>query len=191
MCLIGLFFLTIYIFSVDKHETKHGKPSYTTIFLSCMALLALLIPPKSLTHTIASTRSTTAQQNASSLAIKSTIDNFSSDLTRFDIADWNNLLASSPIDAQIVDKKAKFQGFVYSDGSSQKFIARFKLTCCAVDATPLAVPVLKSDTLDSVELGQWVNVEGVFKKEGNPKYPYQLEVTSIDSIKEPDEPYVY
>ena len=112
-----------------------------------------------------------------------------------DARDWAMLLRQAG-GAQAEGRTASFIGFVLpaADASEDVFFAaRFVVSCCAVDAQPLGVPVLSPDWgRDHVE-GSWVEVEGVFV--ANPDVtsdqPIVLRPFSITPIDEPDDPYVY
>ena len=191
---IGLAIYTYTLFSSDKAGGNAAK-NQTTILgylpLLIVAISALILSPVSLSQLLASDRSSESTQNSVEKTSHSTLDTFSTDLTRFSIADWNNLLASGATQDQIVGKQAKLEGFLYEDNTGQLFIARFRLTCCAVDATPLAVPIVATQELEALELGSWVELEGDFVDTATSSYQFKLDVKSFTQIEEPDEPYIF
>lgn len=112
-----------------------------------------------------------------------------------DARDWAMLLRQGG-GAEAEGRTASFIGFVLpgADESDDVFFAaRFVVSCCAVDAQPLGVPVLSPDWQRDHAEGSWVDVEGVFV--ANPDVtsdqPVVLRPFSITPIDEPDDPYVY
>ena len=152
-------------------------------------LLGALLPPRSLSQSIAANRSTTQYTDAGSSSITS-FEAFSQDLSRFSLQDWQSYLATNPKPEQIAGIKATITGFLYTESSGQKFVARFRVTCCAVDATPLKVPLKDYEQLRSIAEGQWITASGIFVK-ATDQYPYQLEAATITPIDEPGNPYVF
>ena len=178
--------------STQKQLDTIYRSTVSTLPVLIVTTCAIVLAPASLSQSLASSRSSVSQQNNVDQTTHSTLDSFSSDLTRFSIADWNNLLAAAPSSDDIENKQANVEGFLYRGDNNQLFVARFRLTCCAVDATPLAIPLVESDELTSLELGQWVSLEGSFTATSdNADHPWQLQTSSVQSIEEPDDPYVF
>jgi putative membrane protein len=67
------------------------------------------------------------------------------------------------------------------------------VTCCAVDAQPVGVPVHLPGWQDDFEADQWVRVAGTF--DTNPSrsstQPLALRPDTIDAVDQPEEPYLY
>jgi len=189
-----LFCIALVVQNNKKHKKRNNQKQLDVVSSLPLYLLvgcALFLAPSALSQSLASSRSSASQQNNLSDTRHSTLDTFSTDLTRFSIADWNNLLASRPSPKQIDNKQANIEGFIYSDDRGQVFVARFRLTCCAVDATPLAVPLISTPELAAIEFGEWVIVTGAFTKTTDDTHPWQLAVETITKIEEPDEPYIF
>jgi uncharacterized repeat protein (TIGR03943 family) len=182
---IGLVLLVI-----SLATTKPYKVSKSGWLVVAVAGIALFLPPQSLSQQVAVSRENQSlyQNNSPD---QTTYDSFSSDLTRFSVADWSRLLNSSPSAAQVVGKQANTDGFIFQNSSSQKFVARFQLTCCAVDATPLTVPLLESPLSNNLPVGSWVSVQGTIVQVDDQSYPFQLNIENSQFIPEPKDPYVY
>jgi putative membrane protein len=182
---IGLVLLSIAFLKTTQYRVN--KSGWIVVIV---AFIALFLPPQSLSQQIAVSRENQSlyQNNSPD---QTTYDSFSSDLTRFTVADWSRLLNSSPSSGQIVGKQASVEGFVFQNSSSQKFVARFQLTCCAVDATPLTIPLLESAISNNLPIGSWVSINGVMAQSNNQTYPFQLDIIESKQIPEPKEPYVY
>lgn len=162
--------------------------SWTVWLVATVALLALFIPPTTLSDTLAGSR-LQRTSNAPTTA-QSTFDTFSADLTRFDVRDWSAFLSSGPPANGVVGKKADVIGFIFNE-NDQRFIARYQLTCCAVDATPLAIPLADNDKLDTISDGEWLQLQGEMVSTDSQTYQYQLLPQSFTVIDEPEQAYVY
>ena len=157
--------------------------------LILFALIIALLPAFTLSERTASSR---LQQNYTQIKSEQlSFDAFSQDYSHFDIADWLSLLSSTSDVNDIVGKKANLQGFVFTDQSNQRYIARFKLSCCAVDATPLTIPLLNSETTSQLVDGAWYEVEGAFVETKDTSHTFQLDLTKSTQIEEPADPYVF
>ncbi|MCA9324175.1 TIGR03943 family protein [Candidatus Saccharibacteria bacterium] len=180
MSSVGAISLAIALTMKSLHPTK--AVSFPLLILCITYIITIVaIPAKTLSPRTALTRQQTNQLLPTSE--RSTFDSFSSDYSHFDIKDWYTLLQSNPRPEQIIDKEAKLNGFFYrKDGNP--YIARFRLSCCAVDATPLAIPIEVSENLLE---GEWYSISGKIVDSANPK----VKVAEIHKIEEPDEPYIY
>lgn len=114
---------------------------------------------------------------------------------QFSLKEWASLLVQTK-DVKLFDgKPATITGFVSPapDNSPDAFyIARFVMTCCAVDARPIGVPVYQPGWRNSYKADQWLEVKGVFMQ--NPAtgtIPIVLDPRMITEVGEPSEPYVY
>lgn len=175
--------VTNWIFSKEKEK---NKLNIFGILIAILTAAAVLLPPTSLSERTASGRIQSSTKTVSQSQTTS-YDNFSQDFTHFDIVDWTSLIATNPPDSQIVGKSARFIGFVFNN-ENNKYIARFRLSCCAVDATPLTIKLGTSPAIDNLAEGTWIEVIGIFeKKDSN----FVLKVDSISQISEPEQPYVY
>jgi len=175
------------IISLRKYDNKKLRYKLTDLIVVIMALVALILPASTLSYQTATNRLQTTKLSESTPDISS-YDSFSQDFTHFDIVDWATLLSSQPPDNLVVGKNAKFYGFIFSDGDANKYIARFKLSCCAVDATPLTVRLINNDLTNTLDIGAWYEVEGKFIKENN---QFLINLNTVKRIDEPEEPYVY
>jgi putative membrane protein len=73
------------------------------------------------------------------------------------------------------------------------FVARLAVSCCAVDAQPIGVPVYRPGWRDEIEAGAWITIQGTFVKNPSPesKESVAIGVGSLAKIDEPDQPYVF
>ena len=184
LALIGAILLII---SFKRESNKKEKLSISGFLVIIVALISLTFPPVSLSERTAQSRLQTSFINSANSS-PSSFDSFSQDFTHFDIVDWSSLISSKPPEEQIVGKSAKLIGFIFVDGNENKYIARFKLSCCAVDATPIKIMLSKNDLSKSFIVGEWKQIEGKLILEDG---QYKINVESAVTIPEPEQPYVY
>ena len=171
----------------EKKTTNYYSQeiSKVGVALSCLLLIMLYAPPQSLSQKTAQNR---LQQNPNVAAhSKLSYDAFSQDFTYFDLQDWYSYLASQPAEDRIIGKKAHVNGFIF-DASGTRYLARFQLSCCAVDATPLSLPLENDDVALSLTPGNWYEITGSFIKRSE---KYVLKITVADPIPQPEDPYVF
>ena len=94
----------------------------------------------------------------------------------------------------MLGKQVDVSGYVLDqDEDDVFFIARLAVSCCAVDAQPIGVPVYRPGWRDEIEPGTWIAIQGSFVK--NPSRDSQesvaIGVGSLAKIDEPDQPYVF
>lgn len=106
-------------------------------------------------------------------------------LWTFDITEDKSTLAGQPV---------RLEGFVLRNETlpeGQFMVARFIITCCVADASAIGIPVQPPGDPDS-QLSGWIRVEGVMSvaESAGRETPLILAET-IQSIPEPDQPYLY
>jgi uncharacterized repeat protein (TIGR03943 family) len=159
--------------------------------LICAALALLVIPPATL--------SSTARQNRELVTSGQVLDStkvaalVGADPATFSVKDWAALLSQGGPEA-VLGKQVDLSGYVLDrDEDDVFFIARLAVSCCAVDAQPIGVPVYRPGWRDEIEPGTWIAIQGAFVK--NPSRDSQagvaIGVGSLANIEEPDQPYVF
>lgn len=161
------------------------------------ALSLVVIPPSTLTSATVDQRAINstgvgAEVQSVDAASVASIEAFSS----FTVLDWASLLRQSS-DANFYEgKPVDVVGFVTADPDDPEnvfYVSRFIVTCCAVDAQPVGVPVYLPGWEDSVAIDQWVRVAGEFAP--NPSrsstQPIALRDSTVTEVGEPDEPYLF
>jgi uncharacterized repeat protein (TIGR03943 family) len=168
--------------------------SLALVVIAGIALVVL--PPASL-----STGSVNTADLSAGDAITASIDDESqrlvgADYADFTVKDWAALLRQGVDEQFLSGAEADVVGFVIADEADPDnvfYLARYVVTCCAVDAQPVGIAVYSPGWQDDVEAGEWVQVAGGFV--GNPSTtntePLLLEADSLMGIDEPSEPYVY
>ena len=119
--------------------------------LICAALALLVIPPATL--------SSTARQNRELVTSGQVLDStkvaalVGADPTTFSVKDWAALLSQGGPEA-VLGKQVDLSGYVLDrDEDDVFFIARLAVSCCAVDAQPIGVPVYRPGWRDEIEPG--------------------------------------
>lgn len=151
----------------------------------------LVLPPAALTSATADNRDIAG---STALADADTTELVGGDSTSFSIKDWATLLHQGLGDDFFTGKSADISGFlVATDDPDVVYVARFLVTCCAVDAQPLAVPVSLPGWQDDHAVDDWVQVTGSFAPNTDPSAtePIVLVPAEFTAIEQPAQPYVY
>jgi uncharacterized repeat protein (TIGR03943 family) len=184
----------------DDHDHDHAAPVSALnrlllwskgAVLICAALALLVIPPATL--------SSTARQNRELVTSGQKLDStdaaalVGADPATFSVKDWAALLSQGGPEA-VLGKQADVSGYVLDRGEEDVFfIARLTVSCCAVDAQPIGVPVHRPGWRDEIEPGAWIRIQGAFVN--NPsrdsQEPMAIGVGSLAKIDEPEQPYVF
>lgn len=205
MAVLGLAFVVASFFFP---ATASGEPTTTrrrlvlsvtgsAVLLSIAAVAVLALPPATLTSATATQREVNSGGlDTTEAAEQAAVLVGTGDYERLSVKEWVSLLAQSEDPALFADKTARLTGFVLPDADDPDnvfYIARFVVTCCAVDAQPIGVPVYLPGWANSYSTDEWVEVTGVFTP--NPSVSAQaslaVEPTTIESVDQPSDPYVY
>lgn len=185
----------------DEHEhgdepgSRRGRlwpvGSVLTIVTAVVALL--ILPPSTLTTATVAQRDLNG--SASALTLKAPALPGKGDYSAFTVRDWASLLRSGAGQDFFADKIATVTGFISADKTDPNvfFVTRFVVTCCAVDAQPIGVPVYHPGWQNEYKTDSWVTVTSSFRT--NPNAASREAIVLIpDSIKpttQPAQPYVY
>ena len=157
------------------------------------AFALLVLPPATLTSATAAQRSinssgATLDQDAPALV--------GGDTSQFTVKDWALLLRQSPDASTFADKTVDVTGFVTAspdDPDNVFYVARFVVTCCAVDAQPVGVPVYLPGWSERFAPDQWVKASGPIVPNPGSSSAESLLLTpdELSVTDQPDQPYVY
>ena len=148
-----------------NHKTPHKRyrPYGTMVIIIISVVMLLVIQPAALTSLTVSQRVMNSGVNATSDARESAILKERGSYTNFTIKDWSLLLSQSSDPKQYQNKPAKVSGFITaSKDENIFFVSRFVVTCCALDARPIGVPVYSPGWRKTFAPDQWVETSGVF-----------------------------
>ena len=194
MSVIGLAVLLLNAYlskDSDQHEHKQSKLLYLPMLF--LILSAIFLPARTLSSATVSQRAIDGGSIVSTSQSRPLSALFAGSTKSLELDDWSRLLAVNKDPSFYDNKPATVSGFIYDAGLGDDtvWLARFVLTCCAVDAQPVGVPVQIKDWQAEYDQDEWVEAEGRFKP-GETALGEQLilipDVTS--KIDEPDEPYV-
>lgn len=161
-----------------------------TIVVATGALLVL--PPTTLTSATATQRSINSATSALDASSPTLVGG---DTTNFTVKDWALLLRQNPDVGYYSDKDVDVIGFVTAspDDENVFYLARFSVTCCAVDAQPIGVPVYLPGWQEQFEEDQWLAAKGGI--ELNPgstgDEPLVLVAETLEVTEQPEQPYVF
>ena len=158
------------------------------VLASGLVVLAVVLPPASLSAELALARSSGAPPVLSTSATLALAT--SDDTSTFGIAEWASLLSTTTDPARFVGEKATLTGFVGPDGDGKGFaLTRLVIVHCVIDAQAANVPVAELAGGENLAPGQWVEVEGEFVRDDGGALV--LQPSSVTPIDEPGDPYEY
>ena len=166
----------------------------TALVIVAVAAVALLVvPPAPLTSAAVEQRSLNGSSNTLTDA---SAGGASGDTSSYTVKDWATLIRQGASAEDLTGKTATLTGFVTPDADDPDnvfYVARFVVTCCAVDAQPVGVPVYSPGWSSSYATDSWVTLTGTF--ETNPSVlstaTTVVQPDSITAVETPSEPYVY
>ncbi len=200
----GLFVLLAFLLPPQTGSEQHENESpprgawlwvpanIVLIVVTAAGMLAL--PPTTLTTATVSQRDING--SATSSVQDDAITLVGGDDSVLTVKDWAGLLRQGADETSLAGKSPTLVGFVTPDPDDPTnvfYVARFIITCCAVDAQPVGVPVYLPDWQDQFAVDEWVSVTGAFVS--NPSSSslqgIVLSPSDISSTDRPAQPYVY
>lgn len=158
------------------------------VLASGLVVLAVVLPPASLSAELALARSSGAPPVLSTSATLALAT--SDDTSKFGIGEWASILATTTDPARFVGQKATLTGFVGPKTTSDGFaLTRLIIVHCVIDAQAADVPVAEVAGAGDYSPGQWVEVEGEFARDAGGSLV--LQPSSVTAIDEPGDPYEY
>ncbi|GAA2224174.1 TIGR03943 family protein [Herbiconiux moechotypicola] len=164
----------------------------SVVVVAATAVALLVIPPATLTS------ATVAQRdlNASAAVAEEAPELVGTDTAGFTVKDWASLLRQGAGEEYFAGKTADITGFVTPDADDPEnvfYIARFVVTCCAVDAQPVGVPVYLPGWQHDYAIDSWVSATGGFgpNPSGTSAQAIVFEPAELTAVDQPAEPYVY
>src|SRR5215211_4873384 len=183
------------------------KPSFTVLVAVLVLVAAYALPARTLSSGTADQRSANfnsiqAQPSGSgagsgagsSIAGGDTLALFGADTSRLTVADWALAFNLRSTPASYVGKEVDVVGFVFHPKGTPEdvfYVSRFSVTCCAVDARPLGVPVYSPGWQEEFEEDSWVHLTGSFAEtEEDISEPVVVTPKNIEPTEQPERPYV-
>lgn len=183
--------------STDESHAGHTHDKegvHVSIPLAVVLLVALVLPAQSLSSSTVSQRSTDAGSLVATTETEPISTLFAGSSKGLGVTDWARLLNANTDPAYYVNKPANFSGFVYDAGLGDDavWLGRFIVTCCAVDAQPVGVPIELPSWASQYEQDQWLEVAGEFEVRQTLEGEQLILIpTSVTAIDEPENPYAY
>ncbi|MGH3148382.1 MAG: TIGR03943 family putative permease subunit [Rubrobacter sp.] len=109
------------------------------------------------------------------------------------IEDWVAAFGVEPNANFYEGKEVNVVGFVFrAEGTPDDvfYVSRFVVTCCAVDAQPIGLPVRSPGWQERFEDDAWVRVKGRFANETGVAEPVVVEPERVERTAQPPNPYV-
>jgi putative membrane protein len=155
----------------------------------------LVLPPRTLTTSTVTQRALNSSTVASDAAPDQELLG-TSDFSTLGVKDWSQLLAQTTDPTFFTSKSVDITGFVSADPDDPEdvfYVTRFVVTCCAVDAQPVGVPVYQPGWSSTLQKDEWVRVTGPFAS--NPsagsRQPLAVMPQGVQQVDQPADPYVY
>lgn len=164
--------------------------SAALVAASAIALLAL--PPTTLSASLAADREVNA---AIGIDEGDAVVLVGGDTSAFTVKDWAILIRQAGAAPALRSAEPTIIGFVVPiEGNPDAFaIARYAITCCAVDAQPFGVAVLMPGWEGRFAPGDWVSASGRFVEnpDASATAEWALQAAEVAAIEEPSDPYVF
>ena len=177
-----------------RHAKGHSAMEWLSLSLVAgVVVISLVLPPTTLSSYTAENRSfgTVATSPAADAL---DLDSATSGFENLTVRDWASLLIQTQDPSFFRGKPFSALGTVTDSGDPDVFLlTRFVVTCCAVDAQPVSVPVYFPGWRDDYAPDTWVTVSGGFQVLPDVSAPGNLAVVTADIVVEevPREPYLF
>src|SRR5215217_91045 len=146
------------------------RPSFTVLVAGLVLVAAYALPARTLSSDTADQRSAnfnSTQAQPSARAPSDTLALFGADTSRLTVADWVSAFNLKATPDSYVGKEVDVVGFVFHPKGAPEdvfYVSRFSVTCCAVDARPIGLPVHSPGWQDRFKEDSWVRVTGSFSE---------------------------
>lgn len=178
----------------DAHEDHHdhhprhplavGATVAGGVAASGVVLLALVLPPASLSAELAMSRDV----GAAPLFAGSDVVTLaaSGDTASFGLGEWASVFATATNPDSFDGDPIELTGFVTPGESGDYDLTRLVVTHCVIDAQPASIPVAGQSIPAT---GQWVTVSGTVRATSDGRL--EIVAATVEEIAEPQDPYEY
>jgi len=119
---------------------------------------------------------------------------FSRDPLDRNILDWLREFSRTDTPAEFNGQEVRVTGFVYREPTfldDDFMVSRFTMSCCVADAFAIGLPVTFANSEQFTD-GTWVEVQGKLRaNDFGENFVPVVYATSVETIKEPTQPYLY
>lgn len=177
----------------DAPRAGRIRAALAALIVVGAAVALLVLPPTTLTSSTATQRSINSTGSTLGGEAPTLVGG---DTSQFSVKDWALLLRQNPDAEYFAEQDVAVTGFVTpspDDPENVFYVARFVVTCCAVDAQPVGVPVYFPDWEASFAADQWVEASGAFapNEESTSAEPLLLTPDDVTVTEQPEQPYVF
>jgi uncharacterized repeat protein (TIGR03943 family) len=182
---------------IRRSGLRRALTGTATVVTAVVALALVIVPPTTLTSATADQRDVNSTGVLAAGQPTTAVASISAGSSEnFTVRDWASLLRQTTDPGFYSGKPAHVVGFVTPDKDDPAnvfYVTRFVITCCAVDAQPIGVPVYLADWADEFHKNDWVEVTGSFgiNPSRSSNQPIVIIPTSTTATVQPDEPYLY
>ncbi|MGI0481550.1 TIGR03943 family putative permease subunit [Geminocystis sp. CENA526] len=186
----------------DNQHTNLLPKGWASSLLVLVAIFGLITQPIALTSETAIQRGVGDTLPPTTLETQSFLNQTPPE--NRSLIEWVRTLNAYPEPDNYTGQKANITGFVvHLDSLPDNYIylSRFVLTCCAVDAYPVGIPVELSKSRDEYPPDTWLEIQGAMKTEtllslesSSPqreKRQLVLQAGEVKVISTPPNPYAY
>ncbi len=185
-----------------QHEEPQGRlrgllPACNGILALLIGIAMIVVPPATLSSATAVQRDINGSglgAETSSLAEVATAS--AGSFRGFSVLDWASLLRQTSDTAFYASKPVDVVGFISADADDPEnlfYVSRFVITCCAVDAQPIGLPVYLPGWQQEHALDDWVQVTGEFHANPSSSSEQQIALmpATVTTVAQPSEPYLF
>ena len=207
LLLLGIFRSLLLINSpkIPTDKSEHitlFPPGFGSVLLLIIAIAGWLIPPSVLTSTTALQRGVTNSLPATHSQPQAFTT--STKPEERSLIDWVRTLNAYPEPDAYQGQPVNITGFVVDLPElpdNYLLLSRFIITCCAVDASPIGIPIQLDNIQEKYEPDTWLEVRGKMTTatvgirdrtdQIREKRQLVVEATSMKQIPTPADPYAY
>jgi uncharacterized repeat protein (TIGR03943 family) len=176
----------------DGPTARRRALGWAHVALLITAVVALLVvPPATLSPRMLQSRDIVgAGQRLDSVDVPKLQG---SDPATFSVKDWAALMQQGGAES-VLGQDISVSGYVLDQGEDDVFLlARMTVTCCAVDAQPIGLPVYRPDWKSELRESTWIAIKGTFVEDvgRGGRHPVVISIDTLNKIEEPDNPYVF
>jgi uncharacterized repeat protein (TIGR03943 family) len=181
-------------------DNEHSAPAarrglalgwFRVMMLIVAAFALLVVPPGTLSSRMLQNRDVVSAGQQLDTADVSSLQG--GDPETFSLKDWAALLQQGGVES-VLGEDVNVSGYVLDQGEEDVFfVARLTVTCCAVDAQPIGLPVYRPNWKEELRPSSWIEVMGSFVEDvgRSRRHPALIQIGTLTRIDEPDNPYVF
>jgi len=204
MAVIALTLLLIAVFTYKKADHDHGvsrarRRGFRLLdgvslgAVVALTVAVLVLPPATLSSATAENRSANEFDVLSSSPVDEGVTN--DVFATLTVRDWASLIVQNQSPAFYRGKPVNAIGIITPspDNDNVFLLTRFVVTCCAVDAQPVSIPVYLPDWRSTLRPDSWVRVQGGFQPApaGVSGSPVVVVPVVVEDEEVPREPYLF